>query len=64
MLRCKFCKVNENQKEVFDGKSFDFYSCEECESIVCHMCIETSIKTGKDFCIYCRRNLQYEGKWV
>ena len=60
MLQCKFCQSGE----VNDfGDEVDFYTCEECKSTTCHMCIETSIKTGHDYCFYCKNNLQWEGKW-
>lgn len=62
MLVCKFCRAHE-QSVALDGKLFDFYSCDSCESIMCHMCTETSIKTGIDVCLYCKRNMQYDGKW-
>ena len=58
MLQCKFCRVTEEIGEI------DFYTCEECESMMCHVCAETSIKTGCDFCVYCKKNLQWEGKWL
>ena len=62
MLQCKFCNVTEEQV-LLDKMVSDYYECEECLSLVCHMCVETSIITGKDYCQYCRRNLQYIGKW-
>lgn len=54
-MKCKFC--HELQSDLLD-----LYLCEECESYVCHNCVYTSIKTGKDYCEYCKRNLQYEGR--
>jgi hypothetical protein len=62
MLQCRFCHVTEKSK-ASDGYLFDFYECEECISIVCYMCVETSVKTGKDYCQFCKRNLQYNGEW-
>lgn len=62
MLTCKFCHVTE-QSLALDGKPFDFYSCEECESVMCHNCTETSLKTGIDVCQFCKYNLKYEGRW-
>lgn len=58
MLQCKFCGCTEEIGEL------DFYTCEECESMMCHICAETSIKTGQDYCVYCKKNLQWEGKWL
>jgi hypothetical protein len=62
MLQCRFCHVTEKLKAL-DKKPFDFYECEKCLSVICHMCVETSIKTGKDYCKFCKRNLQYNGEW-
>ena len=58
MLQCKFCRLTEEIGEI------DFYICKECESMMCHVCAETSIKTGQDYCWYCKKNLQWEGKWL
>lgn len=63
MIQCRFCQVNETTKAL-DGKPFDFYVCDECESIMCHVCTQTSAKTGKDHCKYCIDNLRYEGKRI
>jgi hypothetical protein len=56
MVRCKFCTLTEKNVEV------DFYTCDSCESIMCTNCMYTSSRTGRDYCEYCRRNLQMEGK--
>jgi hypothetical protein len=63
MLQCKFCSVSEVMKAI-DGKLFDFYICEECQSVMCHQCTYTSIRTGNDYCEYCWRNLEYIGKKI
>lgn len=62
MLACRFCNITE-QSIALDGKPFDFYSCDECESVMCHMCTITSIKSGHDYCQFCKWNLTYDGKW-
>jgi len=53
-MECKFCKAVES-------KDIDFYTCDECESVMCHNCMYTSLR-GRDYCIYCKRNLQIEGR--
>ena len=55
-MKCKFCHKLENEPGI------DFYTCDECESIMCINCMWTSVKTGKDYCIYCKKNLELEGK--
>jgi hypothetical protein len=61
-IKCKFCNVIGNEKD----KMFivSFYVCDECQSIMCYKCMYTSIQTGKDYCTYCKNNLQREGKLV
>lgn len=54
-MKCKFCKVVE-------GEGIDFYLCEECESIMCFNCMYTSIRSGADYCFYCKRNIELVGK--
>ena len=54
-MTCKFCRYES-------CSGIDFYCCDSCESIMCINCMHTSVKTGKDYCMYCRQNLQYEGK--
>lgn len=58
---CKFCH-RTNQMKADDGQWIDIYICDECESYVCYECLYTSPKTGNDYCMYCKRNLQIEGK--
>ena len=59
-MQCKFCK----RTELMEYYGVDFYLCDKCESIMCIMCMETSIATGRDFCLYCWRNMKWEGKKV
>ena len=54
-MKCKFCKC-------VDSVEVDFYQCEKCESIMCHSCTQTSIRTGKDYCEYCLFNMQWKGE--
>ncbi len=56
MVQCQFCKVYESQKAL-DGMSFDFYQCDGCQSVMCHMCTETSTKAGEDYCKRCTKYL-------
>jgi len=58
MIQCKFCGIREGMKFI-DGYEFDFYECEQCQSVMCHMCTETNMK-GRDYCFYCVMNR--EGK--
>lgn len=55
MLVCKFCQTKE-------GSDIDMYLCDSCESYMCHECMYTSSISGKDYCIYCKRNLLHDGK--
>jgi hypothetical protein len=61
-MTCKFCHYTRKDDDAYI--SVDFYQCEECESIMCVQCMYTSIRTGRDYCIYCRRNLLYDGRKV
>ena len=61
MIQCKFCKYNRKNDDAFIG--VDFYLCEECESVMCIQCMYTSMR-GRDYCTYCKDNLQYEGKLI
>lgn len=62
MSQCRYCVANENMVAI-DGKPFDFYTCDECQSTMCHNCTHTSIKTGIDVCWFCLQNLKWNGKW-
>jgi hypothetical protein len=54
-MNCKFCHVG-------DSSSTDFYICDSCESFMCHDCMWTSTRNGKDYCEYCKHNLEWEGR--
>lgn len=54
-MECKFCRVGESGE-------VDFYCCDSCQSYMCHNCMYTSAKSGKDYCEYCKRNLEREGR--
>lgn len=56
-MQCKFCKTG-------DIIHTDFYLCDECESIMCCNCMWTSTRTGKDFCIFCEKNLRWVGEVI
>lgn len=53
---CKFCTREEKCLII------NMYMCEECQSVMCVNCMWTSVRSGRDYCIYCKSNLQYEGK--
>lgn len=58
---CKFCNYSRNVNVTKHGELY-FYLCEECESMMCIECMYTSAKSGRDYCLYCKGNLQWEGK--
>jgi hypothetical protein len=49
---CRFCQLEVGE----EGLIVDMYSCDSCQSYVCYECVWTSVKTGKDYCSYCKAN--------
>lgn len=49
-IGCKICQVD-------NSTNIDYYICDECGSVVCHSCMYTSSRSGRDFCVYCKDKL-------